>query len=64
MWEWEHSRPDHQLIIIGTDVTGGIVPVEKEHREWRDNVGLHYQQFIKEAESVYRIWYGIPQQLK
>ncbi|WP_159462146.1 bifunctional adenosylcobinamide kinase/adenosylcobinamide-phosphate guanylyltransferase [Halobacillus sp. Marseille-P3879] len=64
LWQWEQSSPVYQLVLIGTDITGGVVPAEREMREWRDKIGFYYQQFTKEAESVYRIWYGIAQQLK
>ncbi|MFG6147768.1 bifunctional adenosylcobinamide kinase/adenosylcobinamide-phosphate guanylyltransferase [Halobacillus sp. B23F22_1] len=62
--EWELRKEVRQLVFIGTDITSGIVPVEAKERQWRDEVGFQYQQFMKDAETVYRIWFGIPQQLK
>lgn len=61
--EWERTAVSHQLIMIGTDITGGIVPVEQQDRLWRDKLGFVYQQLTKDAEHVFRVWFGIAQQL-
>ncbi|WP_404451241.1 bifunctional adenosylcobinamide kinase/adenosylcobinamide-phosphate guanylyltransferase [Virgibacillus necropolis] len=64
LMKWERTATSHQLIMIGTDITGGIVPVEQKDRLWRDRLGFIYQQLTKDAECVFRIWFGISQQLK
>ena len=52
------------LICICTDMSRGIVPLDKKERQLRDTCGRLYQQFCANSETVVRIWYGIPQQLK
>ncbi|WP_462409705.1 bifunctional adenosylcobinamide kinase/adenosylcobinamide-phosphate guanylyltransferase [Neobacillus sp. Marseille-QA0830] len=64
-WEhWEQAETQRRLVIIGTDVTKGIVPIEKQHRIWRDAVGWLYQDLAARAEKVDVIWYGLNQTLK
>jgi adenosylcobinamide kinase / adenosylcobinamide-phosphate guanylyltransferase len=60
---WDASK-DHQLILIGTDIGKGIVPMEQENRMWRDFNGWFFQDIAKKALRVDLIWYGIPQLLK
>ncbi|RKD72889.1 adenosylcobinamide kinase /adenosylcobinamide-phosphate guanylyltransferase [Sinobaca qinghaiensis] len=56
---WENEYQDRKLAIIGADINKGIVPIEKKDRQLRDEVGLWYQQFMKEAGQVYEVWYGL-----
>jgi len=37
--EWEKEREGRQLILIGTDISKGIVPIEKRDRLTRDVTG-------------------------
>ncbi|WP_042463897.1 bifunctional adenosylcobinamide kinase/adenosylcobinamide-phosphate guanylyltransferase [Neobacillus dielmonensis] len=63
-WErWEKTK-NHQLILIGTDMTKGIVPIEKENRIWRDVTGWAFQDLAAKADKVDVIWYGINQTIK
>ena len=62
--EWEKEEGSRKVIIIGTDMTKGIVPMTAEERIWRDVTGWAYQDTVKKAERVDVIWYGINQQLK
>lgn len=62
--EWEKSCKQHQLIVIGTDITKGIVPLEQADRTWRDTVGFTYQYLIQQANRVFLIWFGLSEQLK
>ncbi|UOR10878.1 bifunctional adenosylcobinamide kinase/adenosylcobinamide-phosphate guanylyltransferase [Halobacillus amylolyticus] len=64
LMKWEQTFTSRQLVIIGTDITGGIVPMDKQNRLWRDMTGFIYQQLTKDAQRVFRVWFGIPQQLK
>lgn len=59
--QWDMER---QVYIIASEIGRGIVPLEASMRKLRDDVGRFYQQLFAEAESVTRIWYGIPQTLK
>lgn len=52
------------VIIIGSDITRGVVPLEKELRAWRDLVGWVYQDAVTLAERVDQVWYGIATTLK
>ncbi|MGE6368904.1 bifunctional adenosylcobinamide kinase/adenosylcobinamide-phosphate guanylyltransferase [Planococcus kocurii] len=51
-------------IWVLTDLNRGIVPTEWIEREMRDVLGRLYQFLFHEAESITRIWYGIPQTIK
>ncbi|WP_185819717.1 bifunctional adenosylcobinamide kinase/adenosylcobinamide-phosphate guanylyltransferase [Salibacterium salarium] len=61
---WEKKYAEREVIIIGTDISKGIVPLEKQTRDWRDETGRLYQNLFQNADHVYRIWFGIAQQLK
>ncbi|MDM5327286.1 bifunctional adenosylcobinamide kinase/adenosylcobinamide-phosphate guanylyltransferase [Neobacillus sp. CF12] len=61
---WEEAEPQRKLVVIGTDITKGIVPVEKENRLWRDVTGWAYQDLAAKAEKVDVIWYGLNQTIK
>lgn len=63
---WRKWQADHrkQLVVIGTDISKGIVPVDYNLRKWRDVTGFAYQYIIQRSSMVHRIWYGISQQLK
>jgi len=64
-WEaWEKESPKRQVIIIGTDIMKGIVPMEKEDRNWRDLTGWVYQDIVYLSSRVDVIWYGINQTIK
>lgn len=60
-WEEEHAR---KLIIIGTDISKGIVPLEEYNRNWRDITGFIYQNIVMKSKRFTYIWYGIAQHLK
>lgn len=51
-------------IWILTDISRGIVPLYPLDRQWRDATGRIYQLLFKEAQSITRIWYGLPENLK
>lgn len=61
---WERANQNRKLVVIGTDITKGIVPMESENRLWRDVTGWAYQQLAAKAEKVEIIWYGINQTIK
>ncbi|AJD92383.1 hypothetical protein JMA_30660 [Jeotgalibacillus malaysiensis] len=62
--KWENGHPDRRVIIIGTDQSKGIVPLEKEQRFTRDVLGWCHQYSALKAERVTRVWYGIAEELK
>lgn len=51
-------------IITGNEVGLGIVPIDKKERQLRDEVGFLYQELVKRATKVYRVWNGIPMLIK
>jgi adenosyl cobinamide kinase/adenosyl cobinamide phosphate guanylyltransferase len=62
--KWEKEKLNRKLIVIGSDITKGIVPLEKENRIWRDLTGWAYQDTAAKAEKVDVIWYGLNQTMK
>lgn len=62
--DWEQQETVRNLVLIGSDISKGIVPVEKADRLQRDVTGWVYQQLVQRAERVDIIWYGIPQKIK
>lgn len=61
---WEQAELYRQLIVIGTDITKGIVPVEVENRLWRDITGWAYQDIAAKSVKVDVIWYGLNHTIK
>lgn len=61
---WQEANPKGKLILIGNDISKGVVPVEKTDRELRDMTGLMYQRLVQVSERYDVIWYGINKQLK
>ena len=61
---WERETDKRRLIIIGTDISKGIVPVEREQRAWRDLTGWFFQELVLYCKRFDVIWYGIPKRLK
>lgn len=62
--DWEQQNDDRILIIIGTDISKGIVPIEKTLRIWRDITGWFYQDLVKSCNRLDLIWYGVQKRLK
>ncbi|MDQ0273234.1 bifunctional adenosylcobinamide kinase/adenosylcobinamide-phosphate guanylyltransferase [Cytobacillus purgationiresistens] len=64
-WQlWEKSHPLRKVILIGTDITKGIVPISAEERTWRDVTGRVFQATAKTSSQMDLIWYGISQKIK
>lgn len=61
---WEKAASNRKLVVIGNDITKGIVPMEKENRLWRDVTGWAYQDLAVKADKVDIIWYGLNQTIK
>ncbi|ASK61850.1 hypothetical protein CFK37_06595 [Virgibacillus phasianinus] len=62
--DWEQTTAQRKLVIIGSDISKGIVPVESKMRTWRDVTGWFYQDLVKQCDRLDLIWYGINKQLK
>ena len=61
---WEEAKNNRRCILIGADITKGIVPIEVENRIWRDATGWVFQDIVAASNRVDIIWYGVSQQLK
>ncbi len=51
-------------IILADDVTQGVVPMNRDERAWREEVGRCLVYLGKHAEHVIRVYCGIPQVVK
>lgn len=61
---WKDEKVNRRCILIGADITKGIVPIEVENRIWRDATGWVFQDIVATSSRVDVIWYGLAQQLK
>lgn len=52
------------FIFIMDDVSQGVVPMDKDLRAWREMAGRTMLYLSKEADSVYRVFCGLGQQIK
>jgi adenosylcobinamide kinase / adenosylcobinamide-phosphate guanylyltransferase len=55
---------NRRAIVILTDISRGIVPMDANLRKLRDICGRVYQRLFAEASEVTKVWYGIPQNIK
>lgn len=53
-----------EKVIICTDISQGIVPMEKELRAWREMNGRVLIDLCREADQVFRVFCGLGQRLK
>ena len=51
-------------IIVTTDISGGIVPVDPVLRAWREACGRMNSYLAGQADEVCGLFCGIPQRLK
>lgn len=61
---WESVDGKRSVILIGTDITKGIVPLKSEDRQWRDVCGRVFQAAASSCERVDVIWYGLNKRVK
>lgn len=52
------------LIFISDEIGSGIVPMEKQERQWRDMVGNLQVELAEYADEVVRVLCGIGQKIK
>ncbi len=55
-------RPD--AVVICRDISSGVVPMDATLRAWREETGRLLCRLAREAESVTRVFCGLPQHLK
>lgn len=51
-------------VLICRDISAGIVPMDPEQRAWREAVGRYLSALAAQADSVTRVFCGLPQKLK
>ena len=51
-------------VVIVTDISAGVVPVEALMRAWREACGRLTASLAGEADEVWRLFCGLPQRLK
>ena len=51
-------------ILICEDISCGVVPMDAETREWREAVGRMNAALAAQADTVTRIFCGLPMELK
>ncbi|WP_106496487.1 bifunctional adenosylcobinamide kinase/adenosylcobinamide-phosphate guanylyltransferase [Lentibacillus sp. Marseille-P4043] len=61
---WEDEKACRKLVVIGSDISKGIVPMEQQMRAWRDATGWFYQDLVEKCDRLDMIWYGVQTQLK
>ncbi|MGM0779230.1 MAG: bifunctional adenosylcobinamide kinase/adenosylcobinamide-phosphate guanylyltransferase [Bacillota bacterium] len=62
--QWENADVNRKVVLIGSDISKGIVPMEAHDRKWRDASGWAFQDAAAAADRVDLIWYGINQKIK
>ena len=62
MASWRNVPVDS--IVILNDVSMGIVPIDKDERVFRETVGKVGVMLAENADSVYRVFCGIPMKIK
>ncbi|MET1030146.1 bifunctional adenosylcobinamide kinase/adenosylcobinamide-phosphate guanylyltransferase [Domibacillus tundrae] len=60
--QWQAE--DRTIVMIGTDMMKGIVPMNAFDRHFRDAAGWCFQDAAEAAERVDTIWYGISETIK
>ncbi len=60
---WEQQDEKRKLIIIGTDMTKGVVPMDKGARHFRDELGRLYQKLVQLSDDTIIVWFGLGQSL-
>ena len=57
-------RHRSDAVLIGRDVFCGVVPIDPVERLWREETGRCYSRLSREADTVTRLFCGLPQKLK
>jgi adenosylcobinamide kinase/adenosylcobinamide-phosphate guanylyltransferase len=58
------SKQNSNIIFVLNDVNGGIIPFEKESREFVDRTGIIGQKLSSLCDEVYEVKFGLAVQLK
>lgn len=58
------QKESRTIVMIGTDIMKGIVPMNAFDRHFRDAAGWCFQDAAEASERVDTIWYGIAETIK
>lgn len=58
------ERLSHYPVVIATEIGGGVVPIDPQERQARENAGRLACMLAQRAERVVRVFCGIPIELK
>ena len=61
--EWERQAPA-AVCLIADDISCGIVPLDYHERAWREGAGRLLSFLAKRADTVTRIFCGLPLEVK
>jgi adenosyl cobinamide kinase/adenosyl cobinamide phosphate guanylyltransferase len=51
-------------VIISDDISSGVVPVDREMRQWREALGRSLAMLAEQADEVIRVFCGIASRIK
>lgn len=60
----KHLPELEEKVLVITDISNGIVPIQEDLRLWREEVGRSMVLLSHQAEEIYRVFCGIGTQLK
>ena len=60
----ENPAAWRDAVVITTDISGGVVPMDAAQRAWREACGRMNQNLASQADEVWRLYCGIPRRLK
>jgi len=61
---WELCKRNPTLTVISTEIGSGIIPLDRDEREWREAVGGACCVLAEFADTVIRVSCGIPTAIK
>lgn len=57
-------RLSENPVVLCTEIGGGVVPIDREERAFRERAGRLGVLLAQRADTVVRVWCGLPQVLK
>lgn len=60
----EKQLPRQDAVVIAEDIFCGVVPIDPEIRAWREEAGRGLTALAHSADTVTRIFCGLPLKLK
>ena len=58
------DRFQEEAVLIGDDIFCGVVPIDVTERAWREESGRFYGRISKRSDKVWRLFCGLPLELK